>query len=58
MYSPLTRQIESELMPCLRHHGIRFYAYSPLAGGLLTGKHTMKDVDEGNIRTGRFKGIR
>lgn len=36
MYNVLTREVETELIPCLRSFGIRFYAYNPLAGGLLT----------------------
>ena len=39
MYNALTRDVERELFPCLRNYGMRFYAYNPLAGGLLTGKH-------------------
>jgi aflatoxin B1 aldehyde reductase len=39
MYNALTRDVERELFPCLRHYGMRFYAYNPLAGGMLTGKH-------------------
>jgi aflatoxin B1 aldehyde reductase len=39
MYNAVTREVESELLPCLRHLGMAFYAYNPLAGGLLTGKH-------------------
>ena len=39
MYNALTRDVERELFPCLRNYGISFYAYNPLAGGLLTGKH-------------------
>jgi aflatoxin B1 aldehyde reductase len=39
MYNALTRAVEVELFPCLRKFGIRFYAYNPLAGGMLTGKH-------------------
>ena len=45
MYNPLTREIESELLPCLRHFGIVFYAYNPLAGGMLTGKHDFINFD-------------
>ena len=37
MYSAITRQVEHELIPCLRYHKIAFYAYSPLGGGILTG---------------------
>lgn len=32
MYNATTRQVEAELFPCLRHFGLRFYAYNPLAG--------------------------
>ncbi len=39
MYNALTRDVERELFSCLRHFGIAFYAYNPLAGGLLSGKH-------------------
>lgn len=44
MYNALTRDVESELFPCLRNYGIRFYAYNPLAGGLLTGKYKSFDA--------------
>jgi hypothetical protein len=39
----MTRDIERELIPCLRNYGISFYAYNPLAGGLLTGKYQSID---------------
>jgi|GEM_PF-34572 len=39
MYNPITRDVERELIPALRNLNIRFYAYNPLAGGLLSGKH-------------------
>ncbi|EAW94879.1 aldo-keto reductase family 7, member A3 (aflatoxin aldehyde reductase), isoform CRA_b [Homo sapiens] len=31
MYNAITRQVETELFPCLRHFGLRFYAFNPLA---------------------------
>ena len=40
MYNAFSRNIEAELLPVLRKFGIRFYAYNPLAGGILTGKYT------------------
>jgi len=39
MYNALTRDVEKELFACLRNYQISFYAYNPLAGGMLTGKH-------------------
>ncbi len=40
MYNALTRDVERELFACLRNYKIKFYVYNPLAGGLLTGKHS------------------
>ena len=51
MYNSLTRDVERELFPCLRNYGISFYAYNPLAGGLLTGKY--RSIDE-VPESGRF----
>lgn len=39
VYNPLTRSAEAELNDCLTHFGMRFYAYNPLCGGLLTGRY-------------------
>lgn len=39
IYNLLDRTPEGELFPCLRKFGIRFAAYTTLAGGYLTGKH-------------------
>lgn len=39
MYNPLTRKAEVELNACLNHFGMRYYAYNPMAGGLLTGRY-------------------
>ncbi len=50
MYNPLTRKVEEELLPVLRNLGISFYAYNPLAGGLLTGKHELTN----KLSSGRF----
>ena len=43
MYNALTRDVERELIPCLRNYEFRFNAYNPLAGGLLTGKYQSLD---------------
>ncbi|XP_061689478.1 aflatoxin B1 aldehyde reductase member 3 [Syngnathoides biaculeatus] len=55
MYNATTRQVETELLPCLRYFGMRFYAYNPLAGGLLTGKYHYEDKDTSQP-AGRFFG--
>ena len=39
IYNPLTRRAEAELNDCLNHFGMRFYAYNPMCGGLLTGRY-------------------
>lgn len=45
IYNPLTRKAENELNACLSHFGMRFYAYNPMAGGLLTGRYgTFKET--------------
>ncbi|CAK7235765.1 hypothetical protein SCUCBS95973_009378 [Sporothrix curviconia] len=40
VYNALHRAAEPELFPCLRHYGIAFYEYNPIAGGLLTDRYT------------------
>lgn len=35
MYNATTRQVETELLPCLRYFGMKFYAYNPLAGPII-----------------------
>ncbi|KAJ6505810.1 aflatoxin B1-aldehyde reductase [Mycena vitilis] len=37
IYSAIERTVETELIPCLRHFGIKFAACCPLAGGYLIG---------------------
>uniref|UniRef100_A0A8C0X1M7 NADP-dependent oxidoreductase domain-containing protein n=1 Tax=Castor canadensis TaxID=51338 RepID=A0A8C0X1M7_CASCN len=55
MYNGISRKVETELFPCLRHFGLRFYAFNPLAGGLLTGRYKYEDK-EGKQPAGRFFG--
>lgn len=40
MYNLLARRIEDEFLPMAKQCGIATVVYNPLAGGLLTGKHT------------------
>lgn len=51
VYNPLTRKAEIELNDCLNNFGLRFYAYNPTMGGLLTGRY--KSVEEAPT-DGRF----
>lgn len=43
VYNPLSRNAETELFAALRNFNMRFYAYNPLAGGMLTGKYSSVD---------------
>eukprot|EP01112_Ceratiomyxa_fruticulosa_P007863 TRINITY_DN2047_c0_g1_i2.p1 TRINITY_DN2047_c0_g1~~TRINITY_DN2047_c0_g1_i2.p1 ORF type:complete len:314 (-),score=79.23 TRINITY_DN2047_c0_g1_i2:163-1104(-) len=54
-YNILSRKNEKELFPLLRKENIAFYAYSPLAAGLLVGNVRHKDQE---IRPGsRFQVV-
>jgi 1-deoxyxylulose-5-phosphate synthase len=50
-YNVLFREIENELLPLCREEGVGVIPYNPLAGGLLTGKHSL---DRGPEEGGRF----
>lgn len=58
MYNALCRNVEPELFPAIRTLGMRFYAFNPLAGGLLTGKHMQDEKLEGDGRFARLKSYR
>jgi len=50
-YSMLNRDVEREILPFCRDHGIGVVAYSPLASGLLGGRYTESTTfDEGDWR--------
>ncbi|MEW6673119.1 MAG: aldo/keto reductase [Thermodesulfobacteriota bacterium] len=51
IYNALSRNVEPELFPAIRNFGLKFYAYNPLAGGLLTGKYP--DINK-HPEDGRF----
>jgi aryl-alcohol dehydrogenase-like predicted oxidoreductase len=44
-YSLLNRQDEVSVVDLCQREGIRYQAYSPLAGGWLTGKYLDRDID-------------
>lgn len=47
-YNLLFREIERELLPLCGQEGIGVIPYNPLAGGLLTGKHSPTGPEEGS----------
>ena len=46
LYNALHRSVEPELFECLRHYGVAFYNYNPLAGGYLTSRYKRDMKDE------------
>jgi len=58
MYNGLCRNVEPELFPALRKLGMRFYAFNPLAGGMLTGKHLNFNEKPQPGRFARLKSYR
>ncbi|MGL4647787.1 MAG: aldo/keto reductase [Caldilineaceae bacterium] len=52
-YSLLVRSPEWELLPLCREEGIGFIAWSPLAGGWLTGKYRRDQAAPADSRAGR-----
>jgi aryl-alcohol dehydrogenase-like predicted oxidoreductase len=52
-YSLLVRSTEWELLPLCREEGIGFLAWSPLAGGWLTGKYRKNEAPPPDSRVGR-----
>jgi aryl-alcohol dehydrogenase-like predicted oxidoreductase len=47
MYNLIARGLEQEFIPFSRQHGVSIVAYNPLAGGLLTGKHSPSQIIPG-----------
>ncbi|EIN07557.1 Aldo/keto reductase [Punctularia strigosozonata HHB-11173 SS5] len=50
IYNAVQRNIEPELIPCLRKYGISFYAFNALGGGFFTGRYLSPEdkVDPGS----------
>jgi aryl-alcohol dehydrogenase-like predicted oxidoreductase len=57
MYNLLKRQAEVELLPMARSEGLAVLPYSPLAGGLLTGKYA-DGAAKGRLRDNRMYQVR
>ena len=45
-YSLIFRDVERELLPCLKAHKIGMSVYNPIAGGLLSGKYKTRELQE------------
>lgn len=54
VYNALHRSVEPELFPCLRHYGMAFYNYNPLAGGYLTDRYHRETQNEDIESGARF----
>jgi len=51
VYNALHRAVEPELFPCLRHYGMAFYEFNPVAGGFLTDRYERNQQEhEGGSR--------
>jgi len=50
-YNAIARLSETELVPTLRKHGLKYYAYSPSASGIFTGKLS---AESAKVKGGRF----
>ena len=52
-YSLLARDIEADVLPACQRHGLGTLVYSPLAGGMLTGKYKQGEEPAADTRFGR-----
>jgi len=53
-YSLLGRDLEHEIVPFCKHAGVGICAWSPLAGGFLSGRYTRQDPTGGKGRLATF----
>jgi aryl-alcohol dehydrogenase-like predicted oxidoreductase len=59
MYNLVKRQAEVEILPLAQAQGLAVTSYSPLGGGLLTGKYTGKQTPEvGRLKSSKMYEIR
>src|SRR5437667_5723929 len=52
-YSLVARDIETDILPACERHGLGTLVYSPLAGGVLTGKYKRGEPPPADTRYGR-----
>jgi aryl-alcohol dehydrogenase-like predicted oxidoreductase len=55
-YSLVARQIEDDILPACQRHGLGTMVYSPLGGGVLTGKYRKGETPPSDSRAGRGVG--
>jgi aryl-alcohol dehydrogenase-like predicted oxidoreductase len=53
-YSLVERDVEYDVVPMMQHHGVSLNAWSPLAGGFLSGKYTRESLKDPNNRLSGF----
>jgi len=53
MYNPITRSIETEVIPACRRYGLEVVTYNPLAAGIFSGKYKSTEVPA----EGRFSNV-
>jgi aflatoxin B1 aldehyde reductase len=58
LYNGISRKVEKELFDCLRILNMKFYAFNPLAGGLLTGKQLNYEAEPEQGRFSRLASYR
>jgi aryl-alcohol dehydrogenase-like predicted oxidoreductase len=56
-YSLISREIETDVLPACGRHGIGTLVYSPLGGGVLTGKYRRGETAAPDTRYGRMSAL-
>lgn len=57
MYHLLGRDVEHQILPLAAHYGLGFTAWSPLAGGFLSGKYTRENLSDPDNRLSGFDAL-
>jgi len=57
MYHLLGRDVEHQILPLAKHYGLGFTAWSPLAGGFLSGKYTRENLADPDNRLSGFDAL-
>ncbi len=57
MYHLLGREVEHQIHPLASHYGLGFTAWSPLAGGFLSGKYTRENLADPDNRLSGFDAL-